>query len=62
VHGGALELAVIFAFLEVLAFVELDFALADAEGDLDLSIFPIEGEREEDVALDAGQFKELANF
>lgn len=52
VHGGAFKFAVGVAFFDVFAFIELDFAFADCEGDFDLAVFPVEGEREEGVAFD----------
>jgi hypothetical protein len=61
-HGGALELAVGVALFDVFAFVELDFAFADREGDFHFAVFPIEGERKESVAFHGGVAEELANF
>ena len=61
-HGGALELALGLAALEVFAFVELGFALAHREGHFDLAVLPVEGQREQGVAFDGRQAEELADF
>ena len=61
-HGGALEFAVGVALFDVFAFVELDFAFADREGDFHFAVFPIEGEGKESVAFHGGVAEEFANF
>ena len=41
-HGRAFDFAVGIAFLQVLAFVELNFADADGQGHFDAAILPVE--------------------
>src|SRR5258708_34759801 len=61
-HGGALEFAVRFLALKVFAFVEFGFAFADGQSHFDLSIFPIERERNQCIAFDRGVAEQFANF
>ena len=61
-HGGAFEFAFGLAFLDVVAFVEFDFSFADAEGDFDFPVFPVEGEGKEGVAFDGGEAEEFADL
>lgn len=62
VHGDALEFAFGIAFLDVFALVELDLAFADADGDLNLVVFPVHGQRNEGVALNGDLAEEFADF
>jgi hypothetical protein len=62
VHGGAFQFAFGVSGAGVLAFVVFDFALADADGDLDLVVFPIEGEGDEGAALGGTGLGEFAEF
>ena len=62
VHGGAFDFAFGVPFAGVLALIELDFALADAEGDLDLVVLPIEREGDQGAALGGARLGEFAEF
>ena len=62
VHGGAFEFAVGIALFQIVAFVELQFAFADGEGDFHAAIFPIKGEREKRVALDGTQAEQFPDL
>jgi hypothetical protein len=62
VHGSAFEFAVGVALFHVVAFVEVEFALADGEGDFDTAIFPVKGEGDNGVALDGTQAEEFADL
>ena len=61
-EGGALHLAVVIAFPEVVAAVVVLFAVADGEGDFDFAVFPVEGKGDEGIAFRGGGFGELADL
>lgn len=60
--GGAADIPVRFAFLDILAFVELQFSVADSEQHLNPPVLPIERQRDEGIAFNrsfGGQFSDL---
>ena len=61
-HRGSFDLEIGFAAFQVLAFVELGFAFADAQGHFHLAVLPIQRERHEGIALDRGESEQFANF
>src|ERR1041385_3568301 len=61
-HRRPLQLPVRVAFPDVLPFVELLLALADAEGNFHASVLPVERQRKERIALDARQTEKFADF
>src|SRR5438876_11059660 len=61
-HCGAFAFTLGVPFLDVLAFVVLDFAFAHGEGDFHQAIFPVETERYQRIALDRSETEQFANF